>query len=193
MLRRGHISANLGETGRTHAKDTKGISHAGMGACSSYSTEHPDKNIYSPNIADNRGNGDTAHEIQRGPSSSSQAPHPHHATEGTQDIDDPHLAIPPMMGPFNGDYGGIHWNSQAYFATDPGRQTSKQGYADSLVDKRDFIGLSETHSTPGNITTANLPTSNHSGRMAPRRRQGSRSTSKKPFSRSSILTRTKTG
>ena len=62
-----------------------------------------------------------------------------------------------MLAPFSGEYSGCAWNSQALFASSASAQKEKQSFAWSLLDKRDFLGLSETHSLEGRIATAVLP------------------------------------
>ena len=57
------------------------------------------------------------------------------------------------------DFKGTWWNSQALFAADTGLQGRKHGFAWSLLNKVDFAGFSETHSTHGTIVAASLPSS----------------------------------
>ena len=59
-----------------------------------------------------------------------------------------------MRGPFHGDYSGASWNSQAYFASDCLLQDAKQHYANQIFEKRDFLGLVETHSNLGKVLGA---------------------------------------
>ena len=56
------------------------------------------------------------------------------------------------------DFKGTWWNSQALFAADAGLQSRKHSFAWSLLNKVDFAGFSETHSTQGSTSAASLPT-----------------------------------
>ena len=67
---------------------------------------------------------------------------------------DLHAPLPPMRGPFYGDYSGVSWNSQAFFATECPLQEAKQHYANQIFEKRDFLGLVETHSNRGKVLAA---------------------------------------
>ena len=65
--------------------------------------------------------------------------------------------LPPMLGPYVGDYNGCYWNSQAYFAVQESAQRNKQGHALRLLANHDFIGLGETHSNLGKVQAACIP------------------------------------
>lgn len=67
--------------------------------------------------------------------------------------------LPQVDLPYTGDYRGLAWSSEALMATDITRQHAKQSYVRRLLQKCDFIGVSETHRTQGSVAAWQLPSS----------------------------------
>ena len=59
--------------------------------------------------------------------------------------------------PFNGDFAGLAWNSQALFAQLVSKQVPKGYRAHKLIQQNDFGTFSETHSIPGRDDAVWLP------------------------------------
>jgi exonuclease III len=59
--------------------------------------------------------------------------------------------------PFFQDYHGAWWNVQALFASDPMLQHHKQSHAWKILNKVNFMGFAETHSTDGHARACSLP------------------------------------
>lgn len=65
--------------------------------------------------------------------------------------------VPNTDCPFLLDFNGSWWNAQALFASDTSLQDRKQRHAWTLLDKSDFAGYAETHSTLGHTCACRLP------------------------------------
>ena len=65
--------------------------------------------------------------------------------------------LPTASCPFLEDFNGAWWNAQALFASDVALQSDKHRLAWSLLNKSDFTGYAETHSTTGHVVAASLP------------------------------------
>lgn len=53
--------------------------------------------------------------------------------------------------PFSGNIRGTTWNSQAFFANEQHKHHEKWSYLEKLLDKHDWVALTETHSTKGEV------------------------------------------
>ena len=49
--------------------------------------------------------------------------------------------------PFQGDFKGVTWNSNAFFCADKLKELRKQNLASKWLEQHDFIVLQEAHST----------------------------------------------
>ena len=68
-----------------------------------------------------------------------------------------HPTLPDATCPFLLDFHGAWWNTQALFASDPILQHNKHSRSWNILDKVDFMGMAETHSTEGHIKASSLP------------------------------------
>ena len=68
-----------------------------------------------------------------------------------------HPTLPVATCPFFLDYHGAWWNAQALFASDPMLQHHKQSHAWKILNKGNFMGFAETHSTDGHARACSLP------------------------------------
>lgn len=72
------------------------------------------------------------------------------ATGNTQDSLHPG-ELPPVGRQYIGNYRGTTWNSQAFFASDINKESSKQSYAKFLMGSCDFGCFTETHADAGGV------------------------------------------